>query len=148
VSINWNEIFLQDPEIHYSQLLEQWSPLVSGKIQPIGLSAFGDIYFFRSDGSVQVLDVLEGAVRSVAESQQAFGECMNSKEWQDSNLMPEVVWQLQNRGLIRNPGQVFGFAPHPSLAGKIAPETAMVMDAVVWHSICSQLLRPSANKHA
>lgn len=91
---------------------------------------------------------MEGAVHEVAESQQAFAECMNSKEWQDSNLMPEVVWQLQNRGLVRSTGQVYGFAPHPSLAGKIAPDTDMTMDAVVWHSICAQLLEPSANKHA
>jgi len=148
VSNCWSEIFLQEPELDYGQLLEHWSPLVSGKIQPIGLSAFGDIYFLRPNGSVHVLDVLEGAVIEVAESQQAFSECMNSKEWQDSNLMPEVVWQLQNRGLVRKPGQVYGFAPHPSLAGKIALETAMAMDAVVWHSICAQLLGPAARKHA
>ncbi|MBL1271175.1 MAG: hypothetical protein COB25_001875 [Oceanospirillales bacterium] len=148
MSISWSEIFLQGAEIDFGQLLEQWSPLVSGKIQPIGLSAFGDIYFLQPDGSVKVLDVLEGAVHEVAESQRAFGECMNSKEWQDSNLMPEVVWQLQNRGLVRKPGEVYGFAPHPSLAGKVSPETAMVMDAFVWHSICAQLLGPSANRQA
>ncbi|MDF1761827.1 MAG: hypothetical protein P1U57_00320 [Oleibacter sp.] len=73
---------------------------------------------------------------------------MNSKKWQESNLMPEVVWELQNRGLVREPGQVYGFAPHPSLTDKISPEAALVMDAVVWHSICAQLLGPSAKKKA
>ncbi|MDF1761826.1 MAG: hypothetical protein P1U57_00315 [Oleibacter sp.] len=60
VSISWSEIFLQEPEIDYGQLLEQWASLVSGKIQPIGLSAFGGIYFLQPDGFVKVLDVLEG----------------------------------------------------------------------------------------
>ena len=144
MSLSWSDIFLQGPEIDFGRLLEQWSSLVSGRLQPIGLSAFGDIYFLRPNDTVQVLDVLEGSVHQVAESQKAFSECMNSKDWQDANLMPEVVWQIQQRGVLRGPGQVFGFAPHPSLAGKIAPETAMAMDAAVWHSICAQLLGSSA----
>ncbi|OZB46426.1 MAG: hypothetical protein B7X60_08755 [Polynucleobacter sp. 39-45-136] len=139
---------MQEPELDFQHVLEQWSPLISGPVKPIGMSAFGDIYFLRPDGTVHVLDVLEGAVRHVAESETAFGAYMNSQEWLDANLMPEVVWQLHRRGLVRSPGQVFGFAPHPAFVGKIAPETAMVLDAVVWHSICSQLVGPNANSQA
>ena len=148
MSISWEEIFLQGPEIDFCQLLEQWSGLVSGELQPIGLSAFGDLYFRRPEGAVQVLDVLEGVVREVADTEAAFGSCMNSKEWLDANLMPEVVWQVKERGLVRSPGQVFGFAPHPALVGKIAPETAMVFDAVVWHSICAQVVGPASTNPA
>jgi hypothetical protein len=148
VSLSWEEIFLQGPEIDFRNIVAQWAPLISGSLQPIGLSAFGDFYFLRPDDTVHVLDVLDGVVRQVAESYADFGECMNSKEWQDANLMPEVVWQLQERGVSRGPGQVFGFAPHPALVGKIAPETAMALDAVVWHSICAQLLGPEAKDPA
>ena len=148
MSLSWSDIFLQGQEFDFQRLLAEWSPLVGGRLQPIGMSAFGDLYFLRPDGAVHVLDVLEGAVRLVAESQTAFGACMNSKEWQDANLMPEVVWQLQQRGLVRGHGQVFGFAPHPAFAGKIAPETALALDAIVWHSICSQSVGPRATPQA
>ncbi|WP_284620787.1 hypothetical protein [Aquabacterium humicola] len=141
MTLNWDDIFLQDQSTDFGRLLEQWQPpLVVGPIQPIGMSAFGDIYFLRQDGSVHVVDVFEGAVRQIAQSQEEFSVLMNSAEWRDANLMPEVIVQLQRRGLVRGPGQVFGFAPHPALAGKIRPEGALVLDAVVWHSICSQLL--------
>jgi len=141
--LNWNDIFLQDPSIDFGQLLAQWQPpIVVGTIRPFGLSAFGDLYFLSRNGSVHVLDVFEGAVREVAESEQDFAACMNSQDWRDSNLMPEVIMQLQRRGLVRGPGQVFGFAPHPALSGRLNPEGALVLDAVVWHSICSQLLNP------
>jgi hypothetical protein len=148
VSINWSDIFLQDPEFDFQRIVAQWSPLVGGALQPIGLSAFGDFYFLRPDGTVHVLDVLEGAVRKVADSQAAFGACMNSQEWQEANLMPEVVWQLHRRGLVRGNGQLFGFAPHPAFVGKIAPETAMALDAVVWHGICNQSVGPNAKREA
>ena len=148
MSLSWSDIFLDGPEFDFQHVLAQWSPLVEGQLQPIGMSAFGDLYFLRPDGTVHVLDVLEGAVRQVAESQAEFGTSMNSREWQDANLMPDVVWQLQQRGLIRGNGQVFGFAPHPAFVGKIAPETAMALEAVVWHSICSQSVGPNANRKA
>lgn len=146
MSLGWSDIFLQEPEFDFRRILEQWSPLVEGQLQPLGLSAFGDFYFLRPDGAVHVLDVIEGAVRLVAVSKDVFGSCMNSREWQDANLMPEVVLQLYRCGLVRGPGQLFGFAPHPAFAGKIVPETAMVLDAVVWHGICSQAVGPNAKR--
>lgn len=63
MSLGWSDIFLQEPEFDFRGILEQWSPLVEGQLQPLGLSAFGDFYFLRPDGAVHVLDVIEGAVR-------------------------------------------------------------------------------------
>ena len=144
MSISWGDIFLDINEFDVQRVLEQWSPLVSGPLQPMGMSAFGDVYFLRPNGTVHVLDVLEGQVRQVANTQDEFAACMNAKEWQEANLLPGVVWQLHSRGLKRAPGQVFGFAPHPALAGKIDPELAMPLDAVAWHSICTQTVGPQA----
>ena len=144
MSISWEDIFLDINEFDVRRVLEQWAPLVSGPLQPIGMSAFGDVYFIRPDETVHVLDVLEGQLKQVAPNQAEFAACMNSKEWQEGNLLPGVVWQLHNRGIKRAPGQVFGFVPHPAFAGKIDPERAMPLDAVVWHSICSQSVGPQA----
>jgi len=69
---------------------------------------------------------------------------MNSPEWQESNLMPELVALLISRGVTKGPNQVFGFAPHPAFTGKINPAQAMPLDAVVWHSICGQVFDKSS----
>lgn len=136
--LEWGEIFYQGEGIDFHNLIKEWTSLLIGSIQPIGMSAFGDIYFLRSDGSVCVLDVLEGEVRDAALTQTEFAEKMNCPEWLEDNLMPEVVWQLRSRGLVCGRGQVYGFAPHPALAGRIDAGTAMVFDSAVWNAICSQ----------
>ena len=148
-TLSWNDLFIQDPSIDVAQLLSEWRPpRVIGPVQPIGLSAFGDVYFLRPDGSVHVLDGFEGEVRLAAHSDEEFAAYMKSASWQDANLMPAVIQQLHARGLALGPGQVFGFAPHPALVGKIKPEGALVLSARAWHSICSQTLGPRGSTAA
>lgn len=138
LSLKWGDIFLRGVEIDFQSLLVEWSHIIRGPVQPVGMSAFGDIYFLKPDGSIQFMDVLEGEIRVAAATQAEFTQHISSQEWLDANLMPEVVWQLRSRGLFCGPGQVYGFAPHPALVGKIEADTAMVFDSTVWNSICRQ----------
>jgi hypothetical protein len=137
--LTWDDLFLQDPQLDFARIFECW-PQVSGKTLPIGLSAFGDAFFARPNGSVWVLDTFTGEVREVAASQAEFGDHMNSQAWQEQNLRSELVFELQERGMERGPQQVFAPVPHPAHAGAVRLERAQIMDAVVWHSISSQAL--------
>lgn len=143
-NLTWNDLFIQHPSLEFEKIFSCWPQFSFGRIRPIGLSAFGDCYFEHEDGSVHVLDPLEGNIRQVAASQAEFGLCMNSPEWQDKNLMPELVALLNSRGVTKGANQVFGFAPHPAFTGKINPEQAMPLDAVVWHSISGQVFAKSS----
>jgi hypothetical protein len=136
--LTWADLFLSGPEIDFSQLLSCWPQHSFGRIRPIGLSAFGDCYFECSDGSVCVLDTLDGNVRAVAKSFFEFSSLMNSPQWQEENLLSLLVSELHARGISRGSGQVFGFAPHPAFVGKIDLDRVMPLDAYVWHSICAQ----------
>lgn len=140
MQLTWADLFHEGSEVDFPSLFAQWPGLIEGPIQPIGMSAFGDLYFRRPDGTVHVLDLLEGGIRQVAASDADFRANMNSRAWQDANLMPEVVALLRERGLQPGPGQVYGFAPHPALVGKLDFKTAVVLDAVVWHTLCRQIL--------
>ncbi len=138
--LDWPDIFIDASFLDFGALFSYWPNTVSGRIGPIGASVFGDLYFHRPDGNVERLDVLEGGVHRVAGSHDEFTELMNSQPWQESNLLTEGVALLLERGLSRNSGQFFAFAPHPSLTGKIDWSRAMPLDARIWHSICAQLL--------
>jgi hypothetical protein len=104
------------------------------------MSAFGDIYFERPDGRVQRLDVFEGGVTQIALTSDEFTKLMNTQKWQEENLLSEGVALLADRGMRRQPQQCFAPVPHPVLSGSIDWSNIMLMDAVAWHSICSQLL--------
>lgn len=98
---SWSEILSQDPSLDFERLLRLWPQTVSGPLRPIGMSAFGDIFLERPAGEVQRLDVLEGGLHHVAESARAFAAMVNSEQWRNEHLMPEVVALLTERGLTR-----------------------------------------------
>lgn len=138
--MSWADIFIHAAEFDFQPLLGQWPQTISGRLQPIGASAFGDLFFLRPNGNVERLDVLEGGVHPVASSADEFKSLMNSAAWQEQNLLTQGVALLLEKGLVRGPGQFWGFAPHPSTIGKIDWGRVMALDALVWHSICAQWL--------
>jgi hypothetical protein len=138
--LSWSDIFTDASALPFQRLLEQWSGTVAGQLRPIGASAFGDLFFERPSGEIERLDVLEGGVHHVADSFDDFSRLMNSREWQEDNLLTQGVALLSERQIIRGPGQFYGFAPHPAFTGKIDWGRVMPVDAVVWHSLCAQAL--------
>jgi hypothetical protein len=138
--VTWGDLFTDDPSLDIGKLLVLWPGTVAGRVRPIGMSAFGDIYFERPGGQIERLDVLEGGITRVASTQDEFSKLMNTRTWQEENLLSEGVALLAERGLNRQPQQCFAFVPHPVISGKIEWSRVMLMDAFPWHSICSQLL--------
>ena len=137
--LTWSDLFIGDPEdVDVWELLSLW-PHVTGQLKPIGASVFGDLYFERADGRVERLDVFDGEIQFVADSVQDFAACMNSQQWQHDNLFTEGVMLLMERGIVRGPGQLFLFTPHPGLAGKFDWDTVKPVSARVLHMIHAQI---------
>ncbi|MBQ5946229.1 hypothetical protein [Massilia sp. ST3] len=136
--LTWNDLFVDASLLDFNTLLSEWPGLGVGEIRPIGASAFGDLFFERKSGEVMKLDVLEGGLYPVAANFQQFNELMNSLDWQEQQLLSQGVALLKEKGISRAPAQFFGFAPHPSLVGKIDWSRVMLFDANVWNSICAQ----------
>jgi len=138
--LNWADIFIDASHLDLGGLLKLWPNTVSGALNPIGASAFGDCFFQRRSGQIERLDVLEGGIHAVASNFEEFSAFMNSPEWQESVLLTRGIALLHERGMVRKPDQFFGFAPHPAFVGKIDWARVMPLDALVWHNICAQVL--------
>ncbi|MBV9562221.1 MAG: hypothetical protein JOY90_17510 [Bradyrhizobium sp.] len=138
--LEWSDIFVDASSLRGIPLFQQWPNSVRGRVALIGASAFGDLFFTRPEGVVERLDVLEGGVHRAAATFEEFRRLMNTPKWQESMLLTKGVALLAERGIDRGSQQFYGFAPHPSLAGRIDWAHVMPLDAIVWHSICAQLL--------
>jgi hypothetical protein len=138
--LKWSDIFVDASALRSILLFQQWPNTVQGRVALIGASAFGDVFFSRPEGAVERLDVLEGGVHHVAATFEEFTRLMNNPEWQGSMLLTQGVALLAERGIPRGSQQFYGFAPHPSLVGRIDWARVMPLDAIVWHSICAQIL--------
>lgn len=139
-ALTWDDLFIEAANLDFDALLQEWPGVIAEQIRPIGASVFGDLFFERKTGEVEKLDVLEGGLHFVAESFQQFSKFMNSQEWQEQNLLSQGVALLHERGVLRDAGQFFGFAPHPALVGEIDWSRVLPLNAKVWNSICAQTL--------
>lgn len=145
VQLTWNDLLIEDftPE-QADQWLSEWSWLVKGEVAPLFLSKFGDWFLRRPNGSTQLLDVLEGGLSTIAATPEEFQAQVNSREWQEERLLSALIYGFHEKGIIPGPGQCYALAPHPALVGKINPDSVIVMDILVWESICSQVFEGSA----
>ena len=139
-NLTWPDVFVDALSLDATGLLSLWQKNLTGKVSPIGFSAFGDCFFQNESGEFQRLDVLVGGVHSVAANLAEFEDLMSSADWREDMLLTDMIARLRDRGLVRGPGQFYGFSPHPAVAGKIDWDTVTVMDAFAWNSICAQAL--------
>lgn len=145
-SLTWDDLFIDAALLDVNSLLLEWPGKVTGQVRLIGASAFGDLFFERRSSEVVKLDMLDGGVHFVADDFQRFSELMNSREWQQENLLSEGVALLKEKEVLRGIGQFYGFAPHPIFTGAIDWSKVMPLDAVVWNSICAQSVARAATR--
>jgi hypothetical protein len=120
--------------------LGYWSGWLTGDVQFVAMSKFGDWFLRRRDGSTDELSVIEGTYATVAETPDKFTHALNTPNWQEEHLLSQHVLALHERGIVPAAGECYGFAPHPVWTGKIDLDHATVMPIGAWQSICAQTL--------
>lgn len=134
------------PDIPYDKIFAIWSAAVPvpSQIAPIGMSAFGAIFFLREESTVHCLDPLLGSIRQVASDPGDFQAKMNPETWQVENLLAKPVAQLVFAN-VRKPNQVYASASNPNFVGEVSLQKSrvMIMDAYVWHSVSFQSFHPA-----
>jgi hypothetical protein len=140
LKLTWDDLLIQNitPQ-EAERWLQEWRFMLAGRVAPVCMSRFGSWFLRRPDGSTDELSAIEGTVSKVAGSAEEFVAHINTQAWQEHHLLSLQVYQLHERGMVPGPRQCYGFAPHPALAGKLDLSRVMIMDALVWQSICAQL---------
>lgn len=147
--VTWDDLLIRDlnPD-ECREWLAPWSWLVGGRLAPEFLNKFGSWFLRRPEGHVEMLDVLNGTLETVADSYEEFIALVNDPPWQEIYLLSELVYQLHLRGAVPGQGQCYALAPRPAIGGpnptagdSIDPRSVMVMEIGVWQSLCSQLLQ-------
>ena len=138
-NLTWSDLIIERIAPEDTKVwLQYWKPWIQGRVAPLFMSKFGDWFLRRTDGGTDELSVIEGTYNRIASTPEEFAKLVKSQEWQEEHLLSWHVLQLHNKGLIPNPGQCYGFAPHPTFTGRIDTAHAMIMDIGVWQTICAQ----------
>jgi hypothetical protein len=139
LKLTWDDLLIQKfSESDALTWIGYWRSQVTGRVAPVFMSKFGDWFLRRPDGGTDELSIIEGTYSSVASTPEEFTSLVNKQEWQEQHLLSFQVSQLHERGIIPQPEQCYGFAPHPALLGRIDIDSVMLMDIGVWQHICAQ----------
>jgi hypothetical protein len=148
MKLEWPDLLVEDvaPE-EFERWIAPWSGFISGRVAPAFLNRFGVWFLRRPEGPVDMLDVFTGKVERVAETYAALAAEVNNPAWQETYLVSKLVFELHQAGKIPGPKQcyavsppaVFG-GPNPMVGDSVAVQQVMVMDIVVWQSLCVQAL--------
>ncbi|HYE74906.1 MAG TPA: T6SS immunity protein Tdi1 domain-containing protein [Blastocatellia bacterium] len=143
LKLTWDDLLIQNfPKDKAASWISEWAPLISGTFYPVFMSKFGDWFLRRPDGTIELLDVLEGTLQTIARTESEFVARVNNVQWQEEYLLSWLVYQLHEDGKIPAEGECYGFAPHPTFGGQLNRQNVMVLEIGVWQSICSQTFYP------
>lgn len=128
--------------------LQNWSGVLVGRVAIVFMNKFGCWYLENPSGKIELLNVFTGTLTEVASSRATFASLVNSRSWQEANLLVQLVAALHHDGKVPAAGQCYAVAPHTAIGGPnpmsgevINLEHVMVMDTAVWQAICAQALR-------
>lgn len=152
--LTWDDLLIQNvAQDDFSRWLAPWSWLVTGRMAPEYLNKFGSWFLRRPDGHIEILDVLTGTIDKVADSYEEFISLTHDQSWQETNLLSKLVYELHQRGSIPGSGKCYALAPHPAIGGpnpakgqRIDPRFVMILDILVWQSLCSQFVHDASGR--
>lgn len=136
----FGDLLIAPPERHLTAALGAWRWLNPPNEAPILISAFGDMFFQARNGSVLMLDTLEGMLKPVAGSVAELRDrLLSSNEAQDELLSSVWTQAARRSGLTLGPGECFDWTIAPMLGGAFAVENITVQSFAVAVDIAGQL---------
>lgn len=103
-------------EFDLGEALESWRWLVPQTVQPLVLTAFGDLFLVNDSGAVLFLDTIDGKCHEVAASVQDWETKLGQPELLDEWFMPGFLSELHEAGAYLSQGECYS-ATHSIILG-------------------------------
>lgn len=124
-----------------NDLLSEWRWVVSNELRPFQLSKFGNWFFQSADGSVHLLDLIEGELKQIAVSMQEFDRLKDLEDNRAEWYLDGFVFRCHAEGLELGPGECFGWRLHPMMGGAFEFENIQKFSLRIYQCLVGQLLR-------
>jgi hypothetical protein len=127
-------------------LFDDWDWLVPHAHSPLMIGHFGDAVFGAPDGSLWLLDLLEGRYGQIAHDSGEF----NRLKLESDNLNRWFTWDwvviAGQNGLVPGPAQSLGWKVAPAIGGDFSVANIQVFSRRVYLDLQGQLFRQIAAK--
>ncbi|WP_095086370.1 T6SS immunity protein Tdi1 domain-containing protein [Mesorhizobium sophorae] len=132
-------LFIEPSGKDVAEALDGWKWIGLDGLEPTAVSAFGDIFFRASDGSIHLLDTITGRLRPVSANWDEFSALVQNADSQDDLLLAGLVKAARKNGLILKAGQCYDFKTPPVLGGEMSVEQTQATFFVVKVHIAGQI---------
>lgn len=122
-------------------LLAEWRWRLPGTETPLFVTALADWVLGEPDGSIWLLDSIEGDYRMIATSGVEYNAKKASRAWLNEVFSADWYDIAIGNGLVAGARECIGWKTHPVIGGAFEVSNLRVFDAVIYHSLMGQLHR-------
>ena len=122
-------------------LLADWAWLVPPSHQPLFVGAFGDCVFGAPDGSLWLLDLLEGDYVRIAADAAEYNRLKSDPANLDKWFSADWVVIAAGNGLVPDQTECLGWKAHPVIGAAFSMENIGLFSTRIYHSVVGQLFR-------
>ena len=118
-----------------------WSWLLSTSDRPLALTAVGDLFVLRANGTVAFLDVGQGTLLEVASNEEEFRTAVHRTENIEECFVPQLVAALVGRDGPLQSGTCFSCLIPMSLNGEMSMQNYAVLEVGAHFAALGKLQR-------
>ena len=134
-------LFIEPSGKDVAEALDGWKWIGLDGLTPAAVSAFGDIFFRASDGSIHHLDMIDGRLQAISTSWDEFSALVQDADRRDDLLLANFVLAARKNGLILASGQCYDFKTPPAIGGEMTVAQIETNFFVVKVHIAGQIHR-------
>lgn len=125
------------------QLLDDWRWLIGAENRPVMITTMGDVFVLNEKtGVVSFVDTLEGKLKPIANSLNAFHERLRKdQEFVDEYFATQRLREARARGLKIGKHEVYSFVHPPVLGGPQTAENLEASDLALHFSLLGQIFQ-------
>ena len=142
---NLKDLSVNLNSINTGKLMKTWAWLTGNDKQPIMVTILGDVFLKDKQGQIFWLNVGEGYIDKVADSQSSFEEMLLDEELVDEWFLPQLVEEIKASGLELTDGKVYSYLKLPILGGHYVAENFKVTDIAVHFQLTGEIHRQIAD---
>lgn len=136
-----SSITIDPSTIDADLLYRNWGWLLPDGLRVFLLSMFGDWFLLDREGRVLMLDMLEGALTRIADSEAEFLSALEREPARDAWLLEGLCLALERDGVVPGPGRIYGYKIHPRLGAPIDRSNIEDADFVGYQAFVAELHR-------
>src|SRR4030095_14701989 len=142
--MNVDDYLIDQEGIDFDAVFQDWRELLPDSFSVWLINRFGDMFLVLAGGSISMLDVGAGQIRSMAPTQEAFCHMLDDETTAADLLMIPLVDELVQAGISLGAKKCYSFKSRPPLlGGEYSLENTEECDIYVHYSLLGQIVSKS-----